>query len=195
MGGAAAALIGVISLLGGCQTERITTSDTRPMPPKPRAAQPVPASAVANRMTLLVGQKPMDTNGNGFPDRIEVATTLFAWPNTTGMQARGTFEFTLYQAGKADDLHTEPLARWSFSGEEVENAVVRTMWGTGYNFKLSLLRARGSDELPAMRGDLRGRFISEDPSVPPVECSPEVRLVQLGRNASTQQGRTIASPR
>jgi len=165
-----------------CQTGRVTTSDSRPMPPKPRAVKPPPTDAVPNRMTLLVGQKPIDTNGNGFPDRVEVSSTLFSWPNTAGMETTGTFEFALYPIGHADRHDARPLARWQVSVEPGSDNRVRTIWGFSYNFQLSITAARGSDELPGMRGDLRGRFIPAIDGAPAVACSDEVRLVQLGRN-------------
>ena len=169
--------------LAGCQTGRVTTSDSRPMPPKPRAVAPPSRDAVPNRMTLLVGQKPIDSNGNGYPDRIEVSTTLFAWPNTTGMESAGQFEFSLFAIGEADRPGATPLATWSLPVEPGGSAVVQTIWGLSYNFELSITAARGSDELPGMRGDLRSRFIPAREGAAVVACSNEVRMVQLGRMA------------
>ncbi len=172
-----------------CQTGRVTTSDSRPMPPRPRAVKQPPSDAVPNRMTLLVGQKPIDTNGNGFPDRVEVSSTLFSWPNTAGMETPGTFEFALYPIGHADRPDAQPLARWEIPVESGSPHRVRTIWGFSYNFQLSITAARGSDELPGMRGDMRGRFIPAFDDAPVVVCSDEVRLVQLGR--TVQAGATL----
>lgn len=172
-----------ITALAACQTSNVTTSDSRPMPPRPRAIKPPPDSAVPNRMTLLVGQKPIDTNGNGYPDQVEVSSTLFAWPHTTGMEAAGVFEFTLYPMGHADRPDGQPLATWTIPIEPGSSHLARTIWGYSYNFQLSITAARGSDELPGMRGDLRGRFIPAGDQATPVACSNEVRMVQLGRSA------------
>ena len=193
--GRCAALLGLLLApvllltLGACQTQRVTTSDSRPMPPKPRAITAPPTGTTANRMTLLVGQKAADTNGNGYPDRIEVSSTLFAWPNASGMQTTGEFRFALYQMGDADRPNAVPLAEWAMPITPEHPALARTIWGYSYNFKLSLTAARGSDELPAMRGDLRGRFIPAGDAMPEVACSAEVRLVQLGR--SSHAGATL----
>ena len=79
----------LLACVPACQTSRVVTSDGRPMPAKPRRAPEVPAGAEPNRMTLLVVPRPDDTDGNGYPDTIQIASSLFSYPHPTAMEANG----------------------------------------------------------------------------------------------------------
>ena len=167
------------ALMLGCQTERVRTSDGWPLPPDPKPAPVVPAGAEPNRMTLIVSQKPDDADGNGYPDQIQVACALFAYPHPTSLSADGAFEFVLYRRGESGFVEAEPLATWRLEQDALVRARARALYGECYRFQLSLLDA-GTDRLPAMQGDLRGTFIPTNGD-PPIPCSDEVRPVQIGR--------------
>ena len=62
----------------GCQTTDIRTNDGRALPPAPSAIPPPPSGITIDAMTLLVGQRPIDGDGDGSPERIEAAVALFS---------------------------------------------------------------------------------------------------------------------
>lgn len=165
----------LVAFLVGCQTERIT-SDGRPLPPTPRAAPSAPSNAQANRMMFMVGAKPRDTNGNGYPDQIEATVALFASPHPTAIHQEGVFEFALFTRGHAGE--GAPIAQWRVEGDMLERARARTQYGPCYQFQLSLLDA-GGDVYPLTAADLRCTFIPADGS-PPVR-SDGVRSIQIGK--------------
>jgi hypothetical protein len=163
---------------GGCMTESIVATDGRPMPPKPRAAEPAPRGATPNAMTLIVAP-PGDSDGNGFPDLIPVESALFALPSEAPLDdADGAFVFTLYRRGEARRPDAAPIAEWRFEGDALAAARGRRFYGACYAFSLSLLE-RGTDKMPPIAADLRGRYESASGEV--VRASEELRLVQLGR--------------
>jgi hypothetical protein len=174
-----AAIPAALLLAAGCQTEKVVSSDGRPMPEKPRPAPRVPAGAQPNTMTLVVSPRPEDADGNGYPDRIQVASSLFSVPHPTPMTAEGAFVFTLFRHGEARQPGAEPIAEWRFEADQVRAARGNVLYGTAYRFSLSLLEV-GSDRISPVRADVRGRFEPADGG-PVVHSSDEVRLVQLGR--------------
>lgn len=176
------ALLALLALLlgvAGCQTESVVTNDGRPLPPDPRPAPPVPRGAQPNRMILLVGRKPDDSDGNGYPDLIRVETALFAQPHPTSMSYDGAFVFTLYRLGETRQPGAVPLAEWRIAGDEQRDALARAPYGACYRFRLSLLDA-GVDERPVEQADLRGRFEPAGGG-PAISASDEVRPVVIGR--------------
>ena len=83
-------------LLAACQSETIARGVARPMPAAPHAAPPVPEGAVVNRIVFMVGSKPLDTDGNGFPDRIDTTVTLFAYPHPTPLWSKGRLVYSVF---------------------------------------------------------------------------------------------------
>ena len=166
-------------IIAGCQT-RVVTSDGRPMPPEPRPAPARPVGAEPDLMTLMWGAKPIDTDGNGFPDTMKIITGLFAENHPIAIPAEGTFVFVLYKQGEAREADAEPIATWRFDEEEVVRARGRVAWGAAYSFSLNLLNV-GTDRLPAMTADLRGWFEPANGSGI-IHCSDNLRRVQLGRH-------------
>ena len=80
----------------GCQTTDVRTNDGRALPPAPSAIPPAPAGITIDAMTLLVGQRPIDVDGDGYPDRIEVAVALFSEDYAAAsLRVAGTFVFEL----------------------------------------------------------------------------------------------------
>lgn len=165
-------------LLGGCTTERVVTSDGRPMPEKPRKAPVTPKAAVPNRMTLLVPRKGVDADGNGYPDLIRVTAAIFAYPHPTAIEADGDFVFTLYRMGEAKLPGAEPITEWRFDRDAARPHQTTAIYGVCYRFELSLLDNLGTDELTAGLGDVRGRFEVRDGET--IAASDEVRMVRLG---------------
>lgn len=167
-------------LIAGCATEtRTTTTNTaRPLPPEPQPAPVTPANAHASRMVFAVGSKPDDTDGNGYPDRIDATVMLFAQRYPTPMFVDGTFEFTLHASGQTTNADAPSLAQWTVSGEAIEKTKARTTIGPQYRFTLSLLDA-GTDRYPLALADLTCTFIPADGSTP--VASDGVRSIQIGR--------------
>jgi hypothetical protein len=166
------------ALVGGCVNEKVTTSDGRPMSEKPRQAPVTPSDAVINRMAFMVGSKPDDTTGNGYPDLIRATVALFASPHPMAVRGNGVFEFRLYTFGSAARPDAEPLAFWRIEGEDITKAEAMGSYGPAYQFQLSLNDA-GGDQYPLTSADLRCRFIPADGS-PPVQ-SDGVRSIRIGR--------------
>lgn len=172
---------GACVLMSGCSTE-VTTSDGRPMPPEPKSSPPPPVNAEPNAMALLVGLKPTDSDGNGYPDLLTVQAYLYAKPHPTSLYEPGEFVFELYRQGKSSRTG-EPIASWRFSSAEAEAAQSYSrLFERGYTFKLSLHEA-GTDRLPLTTANLIGRFEPADGDAP-VE-STGVRVIQIGRGDTT----------
>ena len=154
----------MLVLGGGCQTTKVHSSDGRAMPPKPQRAPRVPAGAKANRIAMMVGAKPQDSNGNGYPDLIRVTTYLFSEPHPTPIREEGTFVFELYPAGLTDS-EQDLIARWRLGPEELKRAQSVDLPGVCYAFSLGLLEVR-SDALPLMMANLACRFEPADGRAP-----------------------------
>lgn len=174
----ALAFLGATTLLAGCASQTVTTSDGRPMPPKPRAVEPPPPGSPVERMMLVVGQNVQDTDGNGYPDTLMASVGLFTEPATVAIPADGSFVFTLYRQGEANLRDVRPVAQWRFDAETAATRVARKPWGTGYDFELNLL-AQGGDRMKSTACDLRGTFVRADGTS--VQSSNEVRPVRVGR--------------
>lgn len=170
-------LLAATLLAVGCQTT-VVTSDGRPMPPTPRAARAVPESVPPDRMVLLHAQKAVDTDGNGYPDQIEVLCSLFADGFNASIEWDGAFAFELYRMGDAHRPDAKPIAAWRYETPAVEQARVLASYGPCYRFNLSLIEA-GSERVPSQHGDLRGRFEPAGEAAA-INASDEVRPVQVG---------------
>jgi hypothetical protein len=180
-----------IVLLGGCKTDKVTTSDGRPMPPPPRESPPVPAGARASRMLFLMGPKPTDSNGNGYPDRMEATIVLFASPHPTPMWEDGTFVFLLHPASRDGTPRGQPLREWRFGGEQLAKArAVSELFGKQYSFTLSLCD-QGTDVYPLLAADVTCSFEPADGS--PAIASEGVRTIQIGRGAAPPLTRGAAN--
>lgn len=96
-------LIVVLGVLG-CQTTEVSTNDGRALPPEPKAVPVPPANVTVDAMTLLVGQRPIDVDGDGYPDRIEAAVALFSEDfAAASLRAKGAFTFELVPRGANQD--------------------------------------------------------------------------------------------
>ena len=174
--------VSAVNLLVGCQTGRIVTSDGMPPAARPFAPPVTPLDAKANPMAFFVGQKPDDTNGNGYPDLISVTVLLFAEPHPSAIRADGAFVFTLFPQGQISDADVKPIGSWRMEGAAVEHAQAIALGGPCYQFQLSMLDASSgfkSDKLPLDQADLICQFIPADGS-PAVRCDG-VRTIQIGR--------------
>ncbi len=165
-------------LLAGCQSEIIARGVSRPMPATPRDAPPVPEGAVVNRIVFMVGSKPLDTDGNGFPDRIDTTVTLFAYPHPTPLWSEGRLVYSVFIKGDARLDDATPIVEWSFEGDELEQARAVSQVGRQYRASLSLYMT-GSDRLPFSEVDVVCRFEPADGG-PAVHCTG-VRTLQIGR--------------
>ena len=164
----------------GCQTTKVEFSSARPLPPDPKPAKPVPSGAHANAVALAVEGKPVDSDGNGYPDTIMVSMYLFSLPHASPMFEDGTFVFTLQREGGADRSH--PLGQWRLDVNEVERG--RTIYGPSHLARLSLLEI-GGDRYPLMSANLHCQF---EPADGREAISPRgVHWVQLGRPQATRR--------
>ena len=178
---AASGLLLAISLIAGCESETIATGVSRPMPATPRKAPDVPADAEVNRLVFMVGSKPIDTDANGYPDRIDATVTLFAYPYPTPLWSEGRLVYSVYVKGEARQEDATPIAEWSFAGDELDRARTMSQVGKQYRTSLSLYKT-GTDRLPFGEVDVICRFEPADGG-PAVHCEG-VRTLQIGRRSS-----------
>jgi hypothetical protein len=148
----AVAIAGLLGL-GGCVTE--TTSSTVGASPmrKIRRVDPAPTSAPINDIALLKGMRPLDTTGNGFPNRLKVSVYLFARPYPVPRFADGTLVFTL----RSPVEPREVVAEWRFDPEAMGAARFRDVIGQGYALNLDL-DALGMASIPYQSAALRVAF-------------------------------------
>jgi len=177
----ASGLLLAILLLGGCQTETIARGVSRPLPAAPHDAPPVPAGAEVNRIVFMVGSKPLDTDANGFPDRIDTTVTLFSYPHPTPLWSDGQLVFSVFVKGEARLDDATPIVEWSFEGDELERSRAVSQVGRQYRASLSLYKT-GTDRLPFGEVDVICRFVPADGG-PAVHCSG-VRTLQIGRRSN-----------
>lgn len=176
------ACMAALSIVAGCETTNVQSSDGRPLPPEPRPAPTTPANAKVNSIALQVGAKPTDTNGNGYPDLIRVEAYLFARPHPSPTYEDGAFRFRLFYRGQTDLPGAEPIAEWRFEAEALEECRrVTSLFGPGYQFGLSLLEA-GGEEHALCGADLSCQFEPAD-GRPPVAASG-VRSLQIGKRGA-----------
>lgn len=168
-------------MLAACETSRVSSGVARPTPAVPHDPPDVPADAEVNRMAFMVGSKPLDTDGNGFPDRIEATVTLFAAPYPTPLWSDGRLVVGMYLKGQARDGEHPPVVEWAFEGDEFARARAMSRVGRQYRLSLSLYDT-GTDRFPFGEVDLVCRFEPADGGAP-VLCEG-VRSIQIGRRSA-----------
>jgi len=173
--------IALLALGPACTTTSVSSGVARPMPAEPRDPPPVPAGARVNSMAFIVGSKPIDSDGNGWPDRIEATVTLFASPHRTPLWEPGRLVCSMFLKGHARTDQTPPITEWTFEGETLDRAKFTSQVGRQYALFLNLLDL-GSDRLPFGDVDLICRFEPAD-GRPAVQCQG-VRSIQIGRRAA-----------
>jgi len=151
------------------------------MPITPRRIAPPPPGTQANAVAIQVAPRPRDTNGNGYPDLVEVAAYLFAEPHEMPLYEDGAFVFAVYIEGHSDDPGAMPLSEWRVAGDALQRARIgETIVGLAHSFTLSLLDTCG-DTFPLMAVDLVCRFEPADGRAPIVRR--EVHKLQIGMGA------------
>jgi len=157
------------------------------MPPAPRAAPATPEGTRANRISWMVAPRPRDTNGNGFPDLIELDVYLFSTEYPTPFHEDGAFVFELYLGGQVDVAGAAPLNSWRIEGADLE-AAKRTpsIIGPRYSVKLSLLEGKNpTDRYPRLAADLIARFEPADGRAAVVRR--ETHRLQIGGAVSEEE--------
>jgi hypothetical protein len=171
-----------IVALGGCTTTVVEYSDGRPLPPKPVAGPATPPGAKSTALAVMLGPKPVDTDGNRFPDLIQVETYLFAEPHPQPIYEEGTFVFVLYALRTAADPGSVPIAEWRFSGEQLLKHRAVALAGICHHFNLSLLDHGGDSDI-GIGADLTARFEPSDGR--PAVKATGVRTIQFGSQISS----------
>lgn len=134
-------LLGLFLLAAGCVTETTTTALGEPPTPKPRKIAPAPQSSPINDLAFLKAMYPVDTNGNGYPNRLDVSVYLFARPYPVPRFAKGTMVFSLYPPSTydvRDGYGADPIVQWRFDADRMRGARFQNVVGQGYAFSLDL---------------------------------------------------------
>lgn len=155
-------LIALLLPLAGCVTESVQTSTGTSLPPEPKRVDPPPESLPINAMAVLKDQRPIDTNGNGFPNRLNVRVFLFARPYPTPRHDAGTLSFHYYPVGTVDPVlgaSAPALATWTFGPDRLAAAAMRNIIGPGYEFSLDI----STIGLPSIDADAADLVVEFEP--------------------------------
>lgn len=144
-------------LLASCTTTRRDVVGGGSPPPEPKAPQATPASAPVNAVALVFGPKPVDLDGDGIADLIELDAYLYSRPYAMSYFSPGTLEFEIFAPGAAAK-QAKPLGTWRFSPEQLAARADLTVFGPCYRIRLDL-RELGISPFPLSKGDLRSRFL------------------------------------
>lgn len=155
-----AAVMALILAGPGCETVSVETSDGRPMSPPPTVPEATPPTAPVNRIALVFGPKPIDIDGDGVSDVIELDAYLFSQPYPLPRYAAGTLVFEVFAPGAAAEGRN-PLGRWELAGPRLAAMADRSVFGPCYRIRLDL-REIGLAPFPLARADLRCRFEPAD---------------------------------
>jgi hypothetical protein len=151
------AIIAAAGALFGCETTT-ETSDGRRMPPPPREGMVTPDEAPINAMALVLGPKPLDTDGNLLPDTIQIEAYLFSRPFPNPMHRDGTFEFAIYRSGGAGRTGEKPLRVWTISPERLAGMRGKSLVGPSFSIGISLLEDGATDRIGEQSVDLMAHF-------------------------------------
>ena len=136
-----AACLALPILAGGCVTETMVTTVGQPAQSPIRQVAPAPQSAPINDMAVLKSIRPLDTDGNGFPNRLELAVYLFSRPYPMPRFAEGSLQFTMYAPGTydfVDGASAEPVAAWKIQADQLNGSRFKDVIGQGYAVALDL---------------------------------------------------------
>jgi hypothetical protein len=177
-------VIACVALLCGCES---LMGPTEPSPPQRRPTSrpeprivPLRYAQHADQMAIMVGAHPRDTDGDGYPDLIDVTAMLMEGRSGDPVFVAGRFEF---EFEPLDESVKRPWRVWIFTEQQSAAAAGPTVFDLpGYMFSLDL-RTNGGDRMPATAANLTGRFMAAAGGRA-IEALPGQRVVQLGSGST-----------
>ena len=134
-------VLGGCLAVSGCVSETTSSALGEPPSPKPRRVSPAPQTAPINDIAMLKAMYPVDTNGNGYPNRLNVSVFLFARPYPVPRFANGTLVFSLYPPSAYDrreGFGADPIVEWRIDSQRMRGARFQNVVGQGYALSLDL---------------------------------------------------------
>jgi hypothetical protein len=168
------------TLIGGCESWMGLVPAPTPTPkpsfrPTPKTV-PLRRADRADRLVVMVGSHPRDTDADGYPDSLDVTAMLFEGRQGDPVLVDGRFEFELEPL---NDSVPRPWRVWQVDEAAAAMAAGPTLFDLpGYAFCLDL-RKNGGDQMPPIAANLTGRFTPASGAAA-VACVAGQRVVQLG---------------
>jgi hypothetical protein len=174
------ALLCVVICIGGCESLMGPAQPAAPKPkrsfrPKPKTV-PLRRAETANRLVIIVGANPRDTDADGYPDMLDINAMLFEGRRSEPVLVEGSFDFELEPL---DESIERPWRTWHVGAATAAAGAGPTLFDLpGYTLALDL-RQNGGDRMPPIAANFTGTFTPLSGG-PTIVCVPGQRVVQLG---------------
>ena len=154
-----AALLAAALVSGGCGPSGV-------QPPRPVTS--------VQRVEMLVAPSPVNTDESPGPDAIWAQVFFYQAAQPEPVTVEGTLEIRLYDGrlGPASQPATMPLHTWTFSGEQLEQRIIRWMglWGYALPLAWGPDKPTGSTATLIARYQLSsGRWLHSAPAPIPIQ--------------------------
>ncbi|MBT4767788.1 MAG: hypothetical protein HOO04_05455 [Phycisphaerae bacterium] len=173
-------LLYLVVCASGCESLMGPSSQPaeRPKPslrPKPKTVA-LRRAATADRLIIMVGANPRDTDADGYPDMLDINAMLFEGRAGEPVLVDGSFDFELEPL---DESIERPWRTWHIDAAKAAGGAGPTLFDLpGYALTLDL-RQNGGDGMAPIAANLTGTFTPLNGGRT-ITCVPGQRVVQLG---------------